>query len=107
MRRYAKRKKTTPKREVKELSDKDLHCCARIFQSIMFAPKKFDKNGISHDCNPFYACKYCKYVHSCMENDVLFDGTRQRLQALTGVDLSITYDKNDPEKTFRHYLRLA
>ena len=101
-RRYAKRKKTTPRVEVKGLSDKDLHCCARIFQSIMFAPtKKFD---VECGFDPFYACKYCKYAHSCMENDVLFEGTRQKLQALIGVDLGGSYDKNDPEKTFRNYL---
>ena len=104
MRRYAKKKKATPRGQVKGLTDKDLHCCARILQSIMFAPKEYNEAGISYDYNPFYACDYCKYVHSCMNNHILFDGTRERLQALTGVDLSGAYDKNASEKKFKHYL---
>jgi len=101
VRRYARKKKTTPI-DNKGLLDKDSHCCARILQSIMFAPTK--KINVECGFDPFYACKYCKYVHSCMKNRILFDGTRQRLQTLTGVDLSIYYDKNDYENKFRHYL---
>ena len=104
MRRLARKRKATPRVEVKGLSDKDLHCCARIFQSIMFAPKEYNEDGISYDCNPFYACDYCKYVYTCIGSEVLFDGTRERLQALTGVDLGGSYDKNDPKKKFRRYV---
>jgi len=102
MRRYAKRKKITPRVKIKGLYDKDLHCCARVLQSIMFAPtRKFD---VEYGFDPFYACRYCKYSYSCMNSHVLFGGTRERLQALTGVDLGGSYDKRDPEKKFRHYL---
>ena len=102
MRRYARRKKTVLKVGFKGLTDKDLYCCARVLQSVMFAPtRKFD---VECEFNPFYACRYCKYVHSCISNHILLDGTRERLQALTGVDLGGSYDKNDPEKIFRQYL---
>ncbi len=99
MRRLAKRKKITPIVDVKGLSDKDLHCCARILQSIMFAPTIYE-----YGYDPFYACKYCKYANECVEDDILFNGTRQRLQALTRVNLNMTYDKNDAEKKFSCYV---
>lgn len=105
MRRLARRKKSTPREKVKGLTDKDIHCFARILQSIMFAPTEFNEEGVGTSRDPLYGCNYCKYAHICFKTRRrLFDGTRQRLQSLTGVDLEPPYVANDLERKFGRYL---
>lgn len=84
-------------REVKqllELSDEDIYCTAKIFQSVIFANELF------------YGCSYCKHQNSCFsDNNVAkrFDIIRKTLQDITGVDLSPKYDCNNLEVKFNDY----
>lgn len=65
------------------LTEKDLHCLARIIQGC-----KYMDNDI------FYCCKYCLYQEDCNEKakhgKIYFTETvRKKLQEVTGVYLGI------------------
>jgi len=60
-----------------ELTEQDLHCAARLLQSIFFGQG-----------NHFMGCRFCKY--SCIETGNLnhFRVLLDKLDNITGVDLS-------------------
>lgn len=70
-----------------ELSEKDLHCIARILQGCIYT-----------DGDMFHCCKYCNYGRECTaevkeKHTFHFDRVREKLQDITGVYLSIgSYD---------------
>lgn len=77
-----------------ELTEKKLHCMARVLQSIVF------KDG-----DRLYGCKYCKFGLECAKKVVtegehihLFE-LMSLLEELTGVDLC-RVDNVDVEKRF-------
>lgn len=58
----------------KQLTEKDLHCIARLLQSALFS------NGVYH------ACMFCKYEETCNKAEHS-DVIRIKLMDTTGVDL--------------------
>lgn len=81
--------------EIQQLiSDKDLHCVARLLQGEIFAESLF------------YGCSYCKYKSDCFYDgklDLHVDELRKKLQLITGVDLSPCFDSDNLESKFRGY----
>ena len=68
-----------------QLTEKDIHCMARIIQSSVFA-----KGGI------FYGCQYCKYWKDGCEKSfedengrLHYDVIMKKLQRITGLDMSL------------------
>ena len=64
-----------------KLTDIELYCLAKTFQSVIFADKLF------------HGCTYCKYQKECMpdkkvHSNMIFDRVRKKLQHITAVDLS-------------------
>lgn len=81
-----------------QLTDKDLYCIARIIQGSLFESLTF-------------GCRYCKYKANaeCRISDGHkwikewhLDVIRKKLEAITGVDLGILYDPEDPDSKFAH-----
>lgn len=76
-----------------KLTDKDLHCIARMLQSAWDAPdeEEFGENGITTS-RCVYGCMFCKYGMECAEefrngngNNVHFKKIFRKLQEKTGV----------------------
>ena len=67
-----------------KLSDKELHCIARMLQSAWRAPEQ-DSIPIHR---MFYGCWYCKYSHNCkMPKGMDFREVLYKLSRLTGVNI--------------------
>ena len=76
-----------------DLTEKDLHCIARIFQGVIY------KDG-----DMFHCCRYCMNEKECTQevktNQTLhFDRVQKKLQDITGVYLGL--DSHDIEKKFQ------
>lgn len=65
-----------------ELTEKDIHCIARIIQSSVFAHGWI-----------FCGCQFCKYWEECektLKNGRLhYDVIMKKLQQITGLDMSL------------------
>ena len=77
-----------------QLSEKDLHCIARMLQSALFAD------------NIFYGCNFCNYKNECFTGNI-FDmndtNVRKKLQEITGVDLGPQFNrKSSPLHHWKH-----
>lgn len=97
--KYAKQRNIKTKIRVggeeveRELSERDLHCMARLLQSALFAPKGE---------NIFYGCRFCKFSSECRKalikhEKMGVDYLRVKLRELTAVDLDMLY-KDDKFK---------
>lgn len=95
--------KTIASENVIKLTDKDLHCIARLIQSAMFSKGAFS------------ACMFCKYEEEC-DTAEHSDVIRKKLMDETGVDLGVwdislhsgafpyrRFLKNSNEKTKVHF----
>ena len=80
-----------------QLSEKDLHCIARMLQSALFAD------------NIFYGCNFCNYKNECFTGNI-FDmndtNVRKKLQEITGVDLGPQFNRNNPETKFEELIAI-
>lgn len=84
-----------------QLTDKDLHCIARMLQSAWDAPDEaeFNEEGISSS-RCFYGCMYCKYSHDCNTGAKMHFGKAfGKLENLTGVIVH-SYREQPVERTF-------
>ena len=76
-----------------QLTDKDLHCIARMLQSVLFAE------------NIFYGCNFCKYKNECFQgntvNNMNDTHVRKKLQEITGINLDLFFNRNNPEAKFK------
>ena len=85
---------------VMELSEKELHCVARLLQSAIYS------DGL------FRGCRFCKY-RCAKEKDLAphFDILRQKLYEMTGVDLRIGSSTKDwlpySQFPYKKFLRAA
>ena len=84
-----------------DITDKDLHCVARLIQGTFYANQMF------------YGCQYCKYKDECVTPAILDDGhidfnklydevVRMKLQDLTGVRVADVLG-TDLEARFKNY----
>lgn len=67
-----------------KLSDKELHCIARMLQSAWRAP---EQESIPTS-RIFYGCWYCKYSHECkIPSKMNFRKVLHKLRKMTGVNI--------------------
>lgn len=79
------------KETAEKLSDKELHCLARMLQSAWRAP---GQETIPTD-RMFYGCWYCKYSHECKmpSGGMDYREAMDKLGRVTGVNICPVCDK--------------
>lgn len=79
------------KETTEKLSDKELHCIARMLQSAWRAPEQ----ETIPVYRMFYGCWYCKYSHECKmpSGGMDFRKAMDKLGRVTGVNICPVCDK--------------